>query len=246
MFNIYKGNLLRLVKNFLFVLGCILALVITFCITSGRFPLEFLQNGKPEDRMFFASAAMVLYYSFFTTIFVTAEYHDGIIRNRIIAGFSQTDVYVASALSQYSAVLIMFAVYMLGGLLGGAKYDAALLSRLGIFLLSLLGYVTVTNAVAFRVKNVIFSTIITMMLFYASFNAVMFGNAILNFILDEKYLEIGKAVYNIHALGQWFTLTPFSFNFTNPGTGVLLALSGGVIIIAFVLPIIGLKKRELK
>ena len=85
-----------------------------------------------------------------------------------------------------------------------------------------------------------------MMLFYASFNAVMFGNAILNFILDEKYLEIGKAVYNIHALGQWFTLTPFSFDFTNPGTGVLLALSGGVIIIAFVLPIIGLKKRELK
>jgi len=246
MFNIYKGNLIRLVKNFLFVLGCILALVITYFITVGKFPLEFLQNGTPEDRMFFASAAMVLYYSFFTTIFVTAEYHDGIIRNRIIAGFSQTGVYVASLLAQYSAVLIMYAVYMLGGLLGGAKFDAALLSKLGIFLLSLIGYVTVTNAVAFRVKNVIFSTIITMMLFYASFNAVMFGNAILNFILDEKYLELGKAVYNVHSLGQWFTLTPFSYNFTNPGTGVLLALSVGVIIIAFLLPIIGLKRRELK
>ena len=139
MFNIYKGNLVRLVKNFLFVLGCILALVITYLITSGKFPLDFLKTGKPEDNMFFASAAMVLYYSFFTTIFVTAEYHDGIIRNRIIAGFSQGNVYVASLLAQYSAVLIMFAVYMLGGLLGGAKFDAHNLARIGIFLISLIG-----------------------------------------------------------------------------------------------------------
>lgn len=246
MFNIYKGNLIRLVKNYLFTGGCILALVITFLITAGKFPLEFLKDGLPEDRMFFASVAMVLYYSFFTTIFISVEYHDGIIRNRVIAGFSQIDVYAASLITQYSAVIIMTAFYLLGGLLGGAKFNADLWTKNGIYLLSLLGYVTVTNAIAFRLKKVVISTILTMMLFNMCFNCVMFGNAILSFMENETALKIGKIIYNIHSLGQWFSLTPFSFDFTNPGFGVMIALSCGVILIASILPMIGLKKRELK
>ena len=246
MFNIYKGNLIRLVKNYLFIGGCILALGITFLIAAGKFPLDFLQNGLPQDRMFFASVAMVLYFSFFSTIFISVEYHDGIIRNRVITGFSQTKVYAASLLAQYSAVLIMTACYLLGGLLGGVKFNADLWTKIGIFILSLIGYVTVTNAIAFRVKKVVLSTILTMMLFNMCFNCVMFGNAILSFMENETALKIGKIIYNIHSLGQWFSLTPFSFDFTNPGFGVMVALSVGVIVIASTLPMIGLKKRELK
>ena len=246
MFNIYKGNLIRLVKNYLFIGGCILAFGITFLIAAGKFPLDFLQNGLPQDRMFFASAAMVLYFSFFSTIFISVEYHDGIIRNRVIAGFSQTNVYAASLLAQYSAVLIMTAFYLLGGLLGGVKFNVSLWTKIGIFILSLIGYVTVTNAIAFRLKKVVLSTILTMMLFNMCFNSVMFGNAILSFMENETALKIGKIIYNIHSLGQWFSLTPFSFDFTNPGFGVMAALSVGVIVIASTLPMIGLKKRELK
>ena len=245
MFNIYKGNLIRLVKNFLFIGGCILAFAITFTIASGRFPIDFLQAGTPEDRTFFASAAMVLYFSFFTTIFVSVEYQDGIIRNRIISGFSQIEIYVASLFAQYSAVIIMYAAYLLGGVLGGARFNLHFLKLLGIFLLSLLAYVTVTNAIAFRIKKVVFSTILTMMLFNACFNMVMFGNAILNFMENETALKIGKIIYNIHSLGQWFSMTPFSLDYTNPGYGVMIVLSCLVIIPAFSLPLIGLKKREL-
>ena len=135
---------------------------------------------------------------------------------------------------------------VLGGLLGGVKFNVSLWTKIGIFILSLIGYVTVTNAIAFRVKKVVLSTILTMMLFNMCFNSVMFGNAILSFMENETALKIGKIIYNIHSLGQWFSLTPFSFDFTNPGFGVMAALSVGVIVIASTLPMIGLKKRELK
>ncbi|MCR5848110.1 MAG: hypothetical protein K6G75_08330 [Lachnospiraceae bacterium] len=245
MFNIFIGNLIRLVKNILFSGGCVLAIVITYFLTSGKL-FEFLSNATAEERMIFTSAAMVAYFSFFTTIFVSVEYHDGIIRNRIISGFSQIDVYLASLLTQYSALTIMFVVYIIGGLIGGARLTSDGIIRIGIIYLALIAYVTVTNAVGFRVKKVIISTIITMLIFNACFNMVMFGNAILSFMENETALAVGKVIYNINALGQWFSLTPFSFDYTNPGYGVQIALSFGIIVPTLLLGMVGLKKRELK
>ena len=246
MFNIYKGNVLRLVKNTIFIIGCMLAFVITFLITVGKFPLEFLLSLEKADRMLFASAAMTLYFSFFTTLFVTVEYKDGVIRNRIISGFSQTQVYIASLLAQYSAVVIMHIFYLLGGLLGGAKQSGDFLMKILIYFLALIAYVTVTNAIAFRNKRVVASTILTMVLFNLCFQSVLVGNAIISFMEDAKAIKIAKMIYNIHALGQWFSLIPFSFDYTNPGYPVLIALSFAIIIPASVIGLIGLKKRELK
>ena len=246
MFNIYKASVLRLIKNLPFIIGCLIAIGATYFITDTGLKLEFIENLSHEERMFFASAAMALYFSFFTTIFVPVEYADGVIRNRIISGFSQKQIYFAHLFTQYTAVLIMHVFYLAGGLLGGARFTGKGMLKVLVFFISLLAYVTITNLIAFRVKKVIVSTIITMVMFNGCFNLVMFGNVILSFVLDDKYFKVGEIIYNLNILGQWFSNTRYAESFVNPGSGIQLIESASILILIAILRSIGLKKRELK
>ena len=121
MKNIYKAGMHRILKNWIFIGGCIIALVATFGFTAnligmtGRF-----ENMGPERRMIFMSIAMMGFYTIFVPLYTNAEYRDGTIRNKLIAGFSQKDVYLGTLFSHITALGIMTLCYLIAGIATGA------------------------------------------------------------------------------------------------------------------------------
>ena len=121
MFNLYKANLRRLIANIYFIGGCAIALAVTFSFSKNIMSMAFLGGRSAEVRMFFVSAAMIVFFTLVVPIFTNMEYSDGTIRNKIIAGHSQRNVYLSYLFAYFTQAVIMWSVYMAAGFLGGAK-----------------------------------------------------------------------------------------------------------------------------
>ena len=55
--------------------------------------------------MLFVSVAMVLFFSIYIPVYTSTEYSDGILKNRIIAGHSQKDCFIAAVLLMLMIVI---------------------------------------------------------------------------------------------------------------------------------------------
>ncbi len=244
MKNLYKATMYRIFKNIYFIGGCVIALVVTLAITGGFYTFPFLMEKNEEIRMVFVGAAMVLFFSMFPPLFINPDYADGCIRNRIIAGYSQKQVYVSHVLAQLSAMAIMFLCYLTGGIIGGASLNASSTPAILILFVGVMAYTVLTATAAFRLRKIITSMLTTMILFNLCFNMLLFGNAILSMLKDTAF-RIGEVIYNINVLGQWFSLTGFADDGVNPGAGIQILLSLIVIVAALVWGMSGLDKRDL-
>jgi len=69
---------------------------------------------------------LAAYFAFFISYFEGTEYADGTIRNKILAGYSRKQIYLAGMLADMLAGWIMFSVYWIAGLFAG-------FTALGIF-----------------------------------------------------------------------------------------------------------------
>ena len=244
MKNLYKATMYRIFKNIYFIGGCVIALVVTLAVTGGFYTFPFLMEKPEELRMIFVGAAMVLFFSMFPPLFINPDYIDGCIRNRIIAGYSQKQVYISHVLAQLSAMTIMFLCYLIGGIIGGASLNASSLVAVIVLFVAVMSYTVLTATAAFRLKKLIASMLTTMLLFNLCFNMVLFGNAILSALKDTAF-KIGSVLYNVNALGQWFCLTGFVDDGVNPGAGIQILLSLIVIAAALIWGLSGLDKRDL-
>lgn len=246
MIRIYKANIVRLVKNGFFLIGCALAFLLTLLAVKHKMDniLTFLAGGGPDIIMFFMSAAMVAFFKIFTVIFSNVEYSNGVIRNKITAGYSQTQIYLTHYLTHLTAALIMLVFHILGGVIGGARFDAYIFKAYVAFMVSLFAYIAAVNAIAMRLKKIVFAIVASMLLLNAAFNLLMFGNLILS-ILEGKALMIGSAIYNITPLGQWFVYTGFADDAANPGFAVQIIISIILITVATFLGLIKINKRDL-
>ena len=247
MIHLYKSLMFRTVKNLYYWIGCLIALVVTAAVSMGIIELSSFPGLKTAaDRMFFVSAAMVLYFTVFTPLFLNAEYTDGYIRNRIIAGYSQRQIFTGYVLSQMSAAVLMYVLYLIGGLIGGAGFDGNVICALLVMLFALLAYTAVVSAIAFRCRNTVVLMVISIMLFNMCFNCVMFGNAIMMLMSDSPAVKVGAICYNINVLGQWFCLTGLADDYVNPGAAVQILLSLAVTAAVYIFANLGLSKRDLQ
>ena len=246
MIRLYKSNMMRLFKNYFFLGGCAIALVLTLMTVKHKLDsvFVFLKGGSPEGIMFFMSAAMVAFFTIFTVIYTNTEYSNGVIRNKITAGFSQTQIYLSHLLTHISAALIMCVFYVLGGVIGGARYKAYYFKANIAFMLALFAYIAVINLIAMRLKNVVVAIVLAMAVLNISFNMVLFGNLVVT-ALKGKALFIGAVIYNISALGQWFVYTGFADEEVNPGFLVQLALSVIIFVLVTLIGLIKINKRDL-
>ena len=246
MIRIYKANMVRLVKNPFFLGGCALAFLLTLLAATHRMDniLTFLAAGGPDQIMFFMSAAMVAFFTIFTVIYTNTEYSNGVIRNKVISGCSQSQVYLSHYLTNVSAAVIMFVFYCLGGFLGGARYNAYFFKANIAFMFALFAYIAAVNAIAMRLKKVVFAIVASMLLLNTAFNAVMFGNLILS-LLEGKALFIGSVIYNLSPLGQWFVYTGFTDETCNPGFAIQMVSSIVMIVLITLIGMLGINKRDL-
>ncbi len=249
MFNNYKAGMVRLLKNIYFIGGCLIAFFVTFLFSSGNYTLPFLAKYPLIESTVFVSAAITLYFSAFTPLFMASEYTDGFIRNRIINGYSQKEIYFAMLLCMESALFIMTLVYLVGGGLGlliaGESMTSEALSRILIYIIAVFGYVALMTTVSFRITKLLGSVITCVVIFNMTFNLVLFGNALVAFSSGTVF-KVARIVYNINVLGQWFIATGLADLEANPGTASQIVISVCVFAVSVLAGIFGLSKRDLK
>lgn len=244
MKNLIKIGLIRLSKNIYYILGCILAVVIT-CYFVANCPIIQLAKYGKEAVAIVVSGAIVLFFSFFIGLFIGNENEDGILRNKIMAGHTQVRVY----LSHYSTLMIamtgMLICWLLGAALGGAKIGAELLVYLIVALFYNAAYIAIIQALVFRLKKQTAGIVLSVGFFYVLTNGVLMGNFI--YMLTMDYPVVNKLVaiiYNLSALGQCFARTPLA----DPGMGsamIQIPVSVALIALATAIGTVGLKKRDI-
>ena len=249
MINNYKANMARLFKHIYFIGGCIIALVVTFLFSSGTYVLPFLAKYSLVESMIFVGAAMVLYFSAFIPVFQNPEYSDGMIKNRILCGYTQQQIFFANLLSMETAVVIMSAIYLCSGAIGlavaGEHLTLGALGRILIFIVALMGYVALLNTISFRLTNMIANSIVCVFMFFMGFNLVMFGNAAITFSTGT-FFRVARIIYNINVLGQWFIACDLADEIASPGVAGQLLLSVLVIALSVAVGLFRLSKRDLK
>ena len=243
MINIYKANLLRNIKNVCYLGGLLIALVVTITVSSKAMVPIFLEKYEPAQCMLFVSVAMVLFFSIYIPVYTSTEYSDGILKNRIIAGHSQKDCFIAAVLSNMTIVTIMTLVYVLAGVIAGAGVGSVIVNVISI-LFALLGYTVFITALSFTGKKMIRNTVYGMVIFFLSFNLMLIGNAALAFSKGTAF-EIFRILYNITPVGQWFANTAFADSYANPGACIQILISAVIASLSILFTILKVSKRDI-
>ncbi|MCR4690723.1 MAG: hypothetical protein K5739_05235 [Lachnospiraceae bacterium] len=243
MFNLYKANVKRSFLHIFYLLGLVIALIGTFA-SSKTVLFPFLQNAQPHQKMFFVSAAMVAFYTIFTPVFTNIEYSDGVIRNKVIAGYRQTQIYFGYLFANMTSAVIMWGAYMVGGILGGARLSGKYVVYNAVILFAVLNYVSTMQLISFRLRKLIPLVITATLLFQACFTGVMMGNLMIMYAEGSSVLPCA-ILYNISALGQYFSMCGFADEAANPGAPIQILISLVVILLTSLVGTIKLNDRDL-
>lgn len=244
MKNLVKMGFVRLYKNWFYVLGCILAFVITVWFLQTR-PIPQLADDDAESVAILLSAAIVLYFSMFVGFFIGNENEDGNLRNKVMAGHSQISVYLSHYIVLVSALVIMLFCWLAGAMVGGAHLQLRLVVYLLVACLYNSAFIAVIMSIVFRLKKQTTGIVIGVGIFYFLTSTVLIGNFIYSVTYDNAFVNnIVVALYNLSPLGQCFARTSLS----DPGlavTGVQVGLSALIIVAALYVGTLGLKKRDI-
>ena len=72
---------------------------------------------------------LAVYFALQCSCFVGTDYHDGTVRNKIAAGYSRTDIYMANFIANAAAGCILFTIYIIPAWCAGRLY----LGKLQVF-----------------------------------------------------------------------------------------------------------------
>lgn len=244
MIGMIKANLYRMFKNYLFIIGLILAAVITYLAVSVDFE-EMISSWSGLKRMIFVSPATIVFYSFFTGIFIGNEYSEGAIRNKIIAGHSQIQIYVSDYIALVIGLVAMLFMWFIGGLVAGVSIEKKLIIYLIIAIFYNSAYISIMMAIAFRIKSIVKSIIAGIAVFYLTTNGLL----IMNFIVSNStgvLLKITRIFYNFNGIGQSFIHVGLMDGEINPGNGVQILLSLILAVVAYIAGTMELNNRDLK
>ena len=246
MKNLYITNMRKLVMSRLYIVGLMIAVAVTYIFTKNGFGLGgIFGDMTTTGRMFFISVAIVAYFTIYTPLFVCEEYTEGSIKNKLIAGFTQKQIFGAGILTQISAASGMWLLHIISGLIGGARPNGHCWMEMLIVLLAMISYVSVIYTLSFRMAKPIRSTIFSFLLLNVCFNMVTFGNLLI-MISKGIALKIAAVVYNIGVLGQWFVHSGMADESADPGAVTQVIISVCIIVLSVLIGIAKLGKRDIK
>ncbi|MBD5170201.1 MAG: ABC transporter permease subunit [Oscillibacter sp.] len=120
MRNLLHANFFRLKRDGVFWL-CVSAMLV---LSAGFIVTWCLENLEKDnipylDLFYFRfSPALGFFYAIFSCLFLSVEYSEGTIRNKLAVGHTRREVYLSSFLSVFAASLCMALVWLIGGLAG--------------------------------------------------------------------------------------------------------------------------------
>ncbi len=243
MLNIFKAVFVRIVKNIFYIAGLVIAAVVTYLFTGGTYTIGFLDGKSANDIAVFVSGAMIFFLTIFVPILLGVEYSDGTFRNKLIAGHTQTDVYMGTLMGVTAATWIMVVVWLVSGIIGGVRPDV----RFTVHAIEILAFLTALNSflvmLGIRIKKQFTSSLTAIGILYLSFNGILFGNFLM---MDATgaWLKISKILYNIPAMGQWFSSTCFYEDILEPSLAVKVMISLVIVAVTSFLGMFRLNGRD--
>lgn len=247
MNNLIKIGLIRLYKYWFYIIGCILAFVITYWFLVTR-PIPQLADEAPQSVANFLCGAIVAYFSLFIGIFMGSESEDGILRNKVMAGHTLLEVYVSHYITFLIALLGMLLCWFAGAVAGGTKVTADFIGCVFVAFLYNAAYIAVIQAITFRMKKTVTGVVCGLGIFYLLVTSVLMGNYVY-MVLSETGRSVAttifSVIYNMSALGQCFARSSLA----DPELGSLaVQIPTSVVLIglAFFAGTLKLKKREIK
>lgn len=243
MIQLLKANCKRLFQHIYFLIGCVIATVVTALFAIFGNDYTIFQMDTSNEAMIFISAAILVFFATFSPLFVHVEFSDGVIRNKLIAGHTQKDVYLAQLLTQFIASLVMFACWILGGLIGGARLNGELVSFIVIMLLNVWAFISLLTLCSMLIKKKVVLAI-GVFFFYIYVNAFLIGNAIVSFSNGIVH-KVATIIYHMIPTGQWFSYTSYCDPAFRLGVMGEITISALVIIVFFLLGTLRINKREI-
>ncbi len=227
MKNLVKINLKRLFSNIFYIIGLILAAVITFiAVKTGQFA-GILSVAGPNNMMEILSAAIIAFFCIFSGAFICVEYSDGVIKNKIAAGHSRAEIYFSHLITQLIAEAVMIVVWIIAGDAAGASVNAAFIEFAFRTFFYIAGIIALLTFIGMCVSKKYISSFAGIGILYLTFNFMLIGNYICCMVFYETPLEFAaKIVYNLTAVGQWFS----SSFYGAPEEAIHLPFAGSIVL----------------
>lgn len=237
-----KAEMIRLYKNKLFIIGNILAFLITVGFCKYFNTVRPTQSGINNFYANSVSLGIMAFSSLFTALFIGEQYMGGAIRNKIIAGHKQKEIFIALMIAIFAGVVTTTICWFAGCLVAGYKLEVYTIKCILVILFASIAYAGILTAVSMRVKNVGIASGITIGLFFVSFNAAVFVHAA--YVWAESSTSmLWKVLLDMMPFGQWFAI--FARDGSDLPLAVMLLISLGTIVLSYLIGTIGLNKREL-
>ena len=256
MTNLYKANMKRITSNPVFIGGCIIAFLVTYVFSANLIGLKgIFEKMGPEGRMYFVNIAIMAFFTIFVPLFTNMEFRYGVIRNKLVAGYSQKQVYLSQILGHFTALAIMAAVYFLAGILGGARDMGKVFVPCVVYFFSICGYIAVMMLISFRITKMVIISIMSFLVLNINYSGVMFGNFLIDFVFKGFVHKVAVIIYNLSPFGQWMTWfmklaishDDISLeDIASPGTPAQIIISIGITLVMMFLGTAGINKRNLK
>lgn len=199
----------RLFTNKFFILGNILAFVITAWFTHNGKELNIIHYPKTDfDFSLLAALGIPFNFSVLTPIFLGSEYQGGAIKNKVIQARSRKDIYFSSLISLFTALLIITFAWLAGALFGARSipsmgYIALSTIKLLAYNLANLSFLVMLSMNMSKVK-VCSAIEITWFQFGAFISLAL--HALMS-VAPKSVFAVFKLILNILPYGQWFCST---------------------------------------
>ncbi len=198
-----NAGLKRLFGSFWYILGLVIALLVTLWFTKNGRHVSVFRMENDNEAMYFVCCAIFAFFSLFTPLFINTEYEDGVIRNKVIAGHKQSEIYIVQLFVQLVAVFVMQLCWIAGGLLGGARIDSALLVSMIVVMFAQFGYVAFLTFIGMKLRKRLYSSVLGVLACYALISTMLIGNYIVS-ISEGIMFMIFNFIYHLSPIGQWF------------------------------------------
>lgn len=222
MGKLVKANVARLLKDQFLYVCFVIAVVMTYIVTKADMELATLHGLTQNDCMVVVSGAIFGFLAVFVPVFEGVEYGNGVIRNKIIMGHSQKDVYFAHLIANIVIIVAVELLWLVTGVVSGADFNLELLTYAVSMFFSNLAFASIVTCLLMRTQNTVVTVIVSALLFYVSFMSCLITNYIVSHG-SGVIKKISIVLENINPVGQWFTHTLMCNDHYAPAGGELIS-----------------------
>lgn len=205
MRTLVKANIHRMFKHIFFIPGLVLAVAITLGTMAMAVSVRHADPYMVQYWHRLAALGIPAFFTLFIPLFAGSEYKNGAIRNKAMAGHTQSRIYTAELIAVITGTFLMWACW--AGT--GAAYILATGGEVGSYYITnsfmILGcsifYSSIITAFAMRIRKMEIASVISMIFFMFSYFAGITTFSMNMMAEDSKALAI---LENLFPLGQWF------------------------------------------